>query len=497
MSASKDKITRKELRDAGQDKRQLAEQKKAAEQRKTRTKYIVVAVVVVLVFAFIFIYNSAIPSRNLTAVTIDGETFSVAELNYQYSNSFQQFYNNYYDYIQYGLFFDASQSLADQMYSEDMSWRDYFIEQAVNTMKQTKALCDAGEAAGFVMDEEYEAEYDEAVASLETAWQANGYQSLKQFLNVVYGKGVDEALVKNQIRRGLYAAAYAQSVLDGYEYSADEIKSHYAEHADDFDYIGYAYYYAADEEGQDVAAEMQALADAVNGTDAETFAAKATELVEGEPTTYRMQGSSVAGNSYGEWLLDAARQPGDATMVDDGGAYYVVMFLDRDNNDYSPRDFRHILIKAADTDGDSITSAEEIQAATDKANEVYEEWQSGAATEDSFVELVAQYSEDGGSNTTGGLYTDTIKGQMVPPVNDWLFDDARQVGDTGVVEYNEAGGNYIGAHVLYYVGECEENVADALAENDLRNTAANEWLESLVGDMTVSTSNLGIAAKNR
>ena len=161
------------------------------------------------------------------------------------------------------------------------------------------------------------------------------------------------------------------------------------------------------------------------------------------------------------------------------------------------RDERPILIKAADTDGDNITSAEEIRAATDKANEVYEEWKSGAATEDSFMQLVALYSEDTGSSTTGGLYTDAIKGQMVAPVNDWLFDDARQVGDTGVVEYNEAGGSYIGAHVLYYVGECEENVADALAENDLRSTAANEWLESLVSDMTVTTSNLGIAAKNR
>ena len=36
MSASKDKINRKELRESGQDKRQLAEAKKAAEDRRDR-----------------------------------------------------------------------------------------------------------------------------------------------------------------------------------------------------------------------------------------------------------------------------------------------------------------------------------------------------------------------------------------------------------------------------------------------------------------------------
>jgi len=499
MSASKDKINRRELREAGEDKRQLAAAKKAAEDRKTRTKYIIVAAVVVLVFAFIFIYNSALPSRSLTAVTIDGEEYSVAELNYYYNNSFQTFYNNYYQYIQYGMFFNTQDSLSDQLYDAEngTTWRDYFIDQAVSSMKQIKALCDAGEAAGYVLDEDAQAEYDEAVASLETSWQTNGYQSLEQFISVNYGKGVTEELLKTELYRSVYASAYAQYVYDGYEYTDQEVADYYAEHADEFDYIDFGYYYAPiEEDGEDQTEAVNQLAETVKGSDEMAFDTE-VKAVFGEDAAvsdYHQQGRDLSEN-FSEWLLDDARVAGDTEAVITDTAYYVVMFYGRDNNEYKARDFRHILISAEDTDGDDVVSQEEIQTAIDKAGEVYEEWKAGEATEDSFIELVGQYSMDSGSNTTGGLYTEALKGQMVPPVDEWLYA-ATEPGETGVVEYNE-GGSYSGGHVLYYVGECEDTVAFELADSTMRSDAANAWLEELVEAMTATTSNLGVAAKNR
>lgn len=41
--------------------------------------------------------------------------------------------------------------------------------------------------------------------------------------------------------------------------------------------------------------------------------------------------------------------------------------------------------------------------AAQKAQDILDEWKAGDATEDSFAALANEYSQDPGSNTTGGL----------------------------------------------------------------------------------------------
>lgn len=499
MSASKDKILRRQQREAGIDKRAEAKAKEDALRRKNTIIYSCVAVVLVLLIAFVFIYNSALPSRSLTAVTIDDEQYSVAELNYFYSSTYQSFYNTYYNYIQYGMMFDPTISIANQDYSEEQTWREYFLEVSLDDMKQIQVLCDQAEAAGFTtLPEDYQAQYDQACASLETDWEANGYSSQKQFINMVYGKGVDYEMLQEQMYRSLLASAYAQEVFDGYEYSADELDSYYAEHADELDMLTYSYYYFNDsDEAEQTAEEMAtALYEAVNGTDVDTFNAYLAENHDGaEVYSSYLQGASLSA-TYSDWLLEDGRVPGECTLVEtDVGSWYVVMFEERDNNDYPARAFRHILINAQDTDGDGVYSDEEVQAAQEAAELILADWQAGTADEDSFATLANLNSEDSGSNTVGGLYENVFKGQMVAPVNDWVFSEEVQPGDTTVVVYNE-GGAYTGAHVIYYVGEDDMTYADALADNSLRNEDFNAWCEELEAALVVKTSNLGLAAKH-
>lgn len=98
---------------------------------------------------------------------------------------------------------------------------------------------------------------------------------------------------------------------------------------------------------------------------------------------------------------------------------------------------RHILTKAvADENGAYTDEAKE--AAKAKAEEIYNEWLTGDATEESFAALAEQYSEDSGSNTNGGLYNSITPGQTVPEFDAFCFDDARTPGDTGIV-YGESG----------------------------------------------------------
>ena len=106
MSASKDKLNRKQQIEAGTDKKTAALAAEKAKHRKSAIIYTLVAVLLVVFFSFIFIYNSSWPSRHMTAVTIDGKDYSVAQANYYYSAAYMSFYNTYSDYMSYGLFFD-------------------------------------------------------------------------------------------------------------------------------------------------------------------------------------------------------------------------------------------------------------------------------------------------------------------------------------------------------------------------------------------------------
>ena len=105
-------------------------------------------------------------------------------------------------------------------------------------------------------------------------------------------------------------------------------------------------------------------------------------------------------------------------------------------------DVRHILIMV-----DEATDAG-WKAAETEANDILKQWQAGGATEDLFAELANQYSDDSGSNTTGGLYSDVQPGQMVEVFNDWIMDDNRKTGDTAVLK---ADYHYQGYHVMYFV----------------------------------------------
>lgn len=115
-------------------------------------------------------------------------------------------------------------------------------------------------------------------------------------------------------------------------------------------------------------------------------------------------------------------------------------------------DVRHILIMPTggtidEETGMTTYSEEEWATALKKAEEVLQEWKDGDKTEESFALLANTYSEDGGSNTTGGLYEDIAPGaSYVENFLNWSVDMGRQVGDTDIVKTE------YGYHIMYYVG---------------------------------------------
>ena len=114
-------------------------------------------------------------------------------------------------------------------------------------------------------------------------------------------------------------------------------------------------------------------------------------------------------------------------------------------------DVRHILLMpeggTEDETGNVTYTEDEWTQCLKKAEELLEQWKNGEATEESFSELAKEHSEDGGSSSQGGLYTDiTPTTNFVPNFLNWTIVENRQVGDTGIVE------SPYGYHIMYYVG---------------------------------------------
>jgi len=111
-------------------------------------------------------------------------------------------------------------------------------------------------------------------------------------------------------------------------------------------------------------------------------------------------------------------------------------------------DVRHILIQPEGCEFDEnrfvVATEDQWEACRLEAQAILDSWKAGTADEASFANLAMVHSVDG-SASTGGIYTDVYKGQMVENFENWCFDESRKTGDTGLVrtEY--------GYHIMYFV----------------------------------------------
>ena len=437
-----------------------------------------------------------------------------------------------------GLEIPESLQPADEEETAEFTWDDYFRETALQNMAQVTAIWDAAVKAGYTLSEEAAEEINSTIASFETMATANNLRGADGYAAVIYGKGVTASLVRELLERAYIAEEYSADIYESFEYSADEINAYYDENADAFDAISFDYYLVeaekvevtetvtdeetgeeteetneevTDETMAEAKEEADSLLEAAQSGAAQnalSFAEAVAETMgeEAEATEIKsLFGYSVT-SGYGvmaEWLLDSAREPGDmAVLENEGVGYYVVCFNSRsDNSDYNGVAFRHILVNVEDEDEDGEFSEEEIEAAEQKIQEIRDEWISDGETEDAFAALANANSDDTGSNgsslysTEGGLYEHVAKDQMVEPINDWIFDDARQSGDSEII-YVESS-NYTGYHLVYFVGEDGYSYHDCLALYGLGYTNAPQglrqpdyeaWQSELIAQFPVSVN---------
>ena len=133
-------------------KMQKRKQQKAREQKEKRAGRIAGIVIIAAVICL----AASFPIRNYIAVhetyiKVNGEDVSRVEYDYNYNVVNNNYISQWGSSLSYfGL--DVSQDFSNQMYSDTLTWKDYFDQLTVDAIRQNKALLDEAEAAGFTYD---------------------------------------------------------------------------------------------------------------------------------------------------------------------------------------------------------------------------------------------------------------------------------------------------------------------------------------------------------
>jgi len=535
MSASREKQNRQA--GAGRtDSKTARKAQQRREEKRNNLLYGLIAAAFLIVVVVSIVWRSGVTTRMTTAATIDGEKYTVGEVNYYYQTAYRNLFGQN-PYASYLLGLDTSASLRDQEISgsaasmlgielpdaepaegEDSSgaedtastgitWHDYFLDQALENMTVIQASLKAADAEGFQYPASVQAQYDDNMEALKSTAAASGI-SVSQYLKANFGAGVTEKVYGEQLMRVLRYGAYSDAYQDSLTYSDGELEEAYEANRSSFDRVSYesssisgAAESTTDAEGNTVepteeesAAALEAARETAQALLAGVKAGGSLEALAGsyEDATYteNESGSYSAGSVMSEWLYDSARKSGDAAVLEDGTVQYVVVFHNRYREEYPTIDIRHILIPlgaATLTEEDEGYDDEQARLKADaraKAEELLAQWQSGEATEDSFAALAMAESTDG-SKYDGGLYTEVYQGQMVTEFNDWCFDAARKPGDTGVVD------TQYGSHVMYFSGQDMERW-QSQAAGVLRNEDLAAWEDGLTEGVSVQRNESGL-----
>ena len=467
MSASKEKRNRNLERSEGLSKKATAEAEQARKNKKYMRRAIIAVAVIVVLVAAALVINSDLLYTRTTAVKVGDVKYSPSDVNYFFKNTLLSTYNTIVD--QYGedtasLVLDPNKSLKEQPYSGDQSWADVLMETAIQDMQRTTIYAEAADRAGYTLSEDGQRIVEETVSSMDSAAASYGYPNTAKWLAAYFGKGMDLSRFTELVSRSTLAQEYASKILEDMTYTDEELDAYYAEHADELDYYDYFYYTIPTSlpvfsEIEDADAKLAAAHEAAEkiatATTREEFHALVDEFT-GEENTYFQPGHSTydtINTLYSDWITDPARVAGDHTVVDTEGSAIALLFLGRDDNDYDTVNMRHMLI-SAEADEDGNITAEALETAETYCNNLYDRWQKDPTMEN-FSALAAQFSDDSGSSSNGGLYSNVKKGSMVENINDFLYNEGREPGDSAVVFGSN--GNYSGYHVVYFDSFGENN----------------------------------------
>ena len=362
MSASREKKLRQDQTASGYvDPKAEKELEEKKAEKRSNVLYSVIAVLFVLVVAASFLWRSNVISRNATALTIDGETYNAAEVNFYYQNVYRGFLQSNSYFISY-LGLDTNASLKSQTVNataasmmgveEGSSWHDYIMDNTVKQMTMVQRGLKQAQEEGYQFPASVQEQYEDSLNSLKTSAESTG-MSVKAYLQRNLGAIMTEKVYNQQVLRMLQYQAYAQSYSDSLTYTDAELEAAYQADPKTYDKAAWEYVVVSgaadsttDADGNTVQAtdeEQAAAKEAAKATAEEILAAynsgKSLESIAGnyeKATYYNTTDATYYDGVVGNWLFDDARKDGDTEILEVGTNYYVGLFHSRGRENTRP-----------------------------------------------------------------------------------------------------------------------------------------------------------------
>jgi len=541
MSASDKKKLRKEQAAALLSEKQKKEQAEAKKLKAITISFVAIMLVVALTAASILgiraVNNSGIIDKNTLAATTGAHNLNSVQMNYYLNdymiNTYSQWKESYGDSISMYMMMsglDINKPLNQQVYDKETgkTWADQFLQEALAKAKSDYALYDKAIAEGFTLTEDEQSALDLSMKQLELSAMMYGYRNPNKYLCAIYGHGSTLKSYAEYTKISAIATAYYSKHSDSLSYDDAAIRAHEKEHPNDYTSYTYASYYLSassflqggttgenntvtysDEEKETARKTAEELANTLAAsTDLDSLdkAIAALEINKDKKDAASTKNTSVLYPqilaAMQPWLSDAARVANDITVIPNESVstdaegketktingYYVVLFESRDENLEPLANVRHLLVAfeggTTSSDGSIVYSDEQKAAAKTEAERLLQVWKDGAATEESFIALVKEHTDDSGSKENGGLYEDiTPASPFVPSFLTWSTDPDRKPGDTSVLisEY--------GYHVMYYVSDDEMNYRDYMISEELRTDDMEKWFTDITDAATITCVN--------
>ena len=250
MSASREKKNRQEVAASGvADPKTARHAQELAKERRSNRLYAIIAIAFVVVAIGLVVWNSNIIQRGTTAVTVEGESYSAAEVSYYYHNAYNSIVNSKYASL-YGINKNTAlsqQNLNDTAkmmlgVSEDMTWDAYFRDAAKKSLIQLTMLKKGAAEKGMTFNDDMQKEVDSTVETFSTYAKKAGY-STSAYLKLMYGNNMTMSTFKSILKDTLLASHYQQDYIDSLTYTDEEVETYYNEHKNNFDVADYEYIY--------------------------------------------------------------------------------------------------------------------------------------------------------------------------------------------------------------------------------------------------------------
>lgn len=269
-----------------------------------------------------------------------------------YWQQYMSFANSYGYYLSY--FMDTSLPLDQQMYDEESTWQQMFLESAIEMFRYQAAMAQQAEAEGMTLSSESQETLDRMEAELATTAESYGFSDADAYMAASYGPSVTAKEYIEFLRTYLLGYEYLNAQLEAQQPSDAEIEAYYDENAADYEanrvekidkpMVNIRHILIEAEAGEDGTVTEEAWAEAetrANEILNEWLAGEATEDAFAElANTYSADpGSNTNGGlytdvypgqmvtSFNDWCFADGRKVGDYGLVkSEEYGYFIIYF---------------------------------------------------------------------------------------------------------------------------------------------------------------------------